>query len=136
MVIGGRIEVTIVFDNIFEAAGWVEREYRGFKKTALLIFKFNEDLTKASKAFHNSFTISDRLYIPVDIVEPKRFLDEAYDIVETVKYFGGIITEVKINAAKEANGVNELDGLFNDVRREIELWNFSRAMDSLPKAKV
>jgi len=138
MVLGGRIEVAVTFDNIWEAADWVEREYRGFRKEALLVFRFNnssEDMVKA-KANFNSFTIGNKFYIPMSIIDEKRFLDEAEDLVERVRGFGGIIVGAEVAAIKDANSVQELDDAFVDVRRELELWFFARAMDSLPKARV
>jgi hypothetical protein len=138
MVLGGRLSVEVFFDNIYEADGWLRREFRNFRKDVVLVFRFNstEDLAKALAVFSHSFVLENKLFVPMGVVEEKFFLDEAYDLVEKVKEFGGIIVEARVTATNEAGNVKELDKLFNDVRREIELWNFSRAMDSLPKAKV
>jgi len=138
MVLGGRIEVAVTFDNIWEAADWVEREYRGFRKEALLVFRFNnsEDMAKAKANFNfNSFTIGNKFYVSMGIID-ENFLDEAEDLVERVRGFGGIIVGAEVAAIKDANSVQELDDAFVDVRRELELWFFARAMDSLPKARV
>lgn len=138
MVTGGRVEVSVKFDNIYEAAGWVEREYRGFRKDALIVFRFNkpEDMTRALNIFEGSFLIGNKFYVPMGIIDERRFLDEAEDLVEKVRNFGGIVVEAEVTAIKDAANDKALDELFNDVRREIELWNFARAVDSLPKERV
>jgi len=137
MVVGGRIEVSVIFDNIFEAEEWLNEEYRGFKKDILLVFRFNnpEDMEKALPAFEGAFIVGQEFFVPMFFVD-ERFLLEATNIIEKVKAFGGIITKVEVTASKMVEGAKALDDLFDEVRREIELWNFARAMESQPKARV
>jgi hypothetical protein len=138
MVTRGRVDITVAFDNIYEADGWLRKEYRGFRKSALFVFRFNrvEDMNVALQKFENSFIVGDKLFIPMTDIFDRTFLDEAEVLVDNVKEFGGIVVEVEVVATKDANNVEELDDVFRDVRREIELWQFARAMDSLKKPRI
>jgi len=138
MIKGGRVEVVIVFDNIYETVEWLKREYRGFKKSGLLIFDFNEpgDMTKALDVFPGSFVVQGRFFVPLHEIVTKKFSDTVHEIADQLEQYGGVLSEIEIKAVKYADNFEELDKLFSEVRNEIELWKFARAMDSLPKMKL
>ncbi len=138
MIKGGKVEITVVFDSIFEATEWIKREYRGFKKTGLLAFDFNEpgDMSKALDVSPGSFVVQGRFFVPLHEIVVKRFSDTVHEIADQLEQYGGVLSEIEIKAVKYATTFEELDKLFSEVRNEIELWKFARAIDSLPKMKL
>jgi hypothetical protein len=140
MMMGGKFEFTVKFDNIYETDGFIRREFSGFQKSVTLVFEFvnlNEDIINVlSSQFPNSHWDKNKFTITIDNINERFFLDETYELIERIENeFNGVVTEISVTVSKETD-MNNMDNFIKDIYRGLEHWNFTRIMDCIERVKV